>query len=153
MQPSRHWYWSRFIDIYIHQNINNSPPVPILSYSNPIYTTPPEIHSDPILPSTPWFSEWSLSFGLPHQNFVHFSPLSHACHMPWGWVLLRNKFLHSPVTSFLLGTPSNKIFRLNRLKFDLTIPLSMPCEKVNLVFPALSYFCASRVIFIITITY
>jgi hypothetical protein len=47
----------------------------------------------------PCSSEWSLSFGLPHQNHVHFSVLSHACHMSlpphspwldlpndiWGW--------------------------------------------------------------------
>jgi hypothetical protein len=43
-------------------------------------------HSDPILPSTPWSSEWSLSFGLSHQNL--FSPLP--C-MP-----------HAPPTSFAL---------------------------------------------------
>jgi hypothetical protein len=48
----------------------------------------------------------SLSFRLPHQNFVHFSPLFHACHMPrpshspwldlpndiWGWAQIM-KFL------------------------------------------------------------
>jgi hypothetical protein len=48
----------------------------------------------------PWSYEWSLSFGLSHQNLIHFSLLSHACHMPrpphspwldlpndiWGWV-------------------------------------------------------------------
>jgi hypothetical protein len=27
-------------------------------------------------------SKWSLSFGLSHQNLVHFPPLSHACHRP-----------------------------------------------------------------------
>jgi hypothetical protein len=37
----------------------------------------------------PRSSEWSLSFGLLHQNLVHFSLLSHTCHMlcpfppPW----------------------------------------------------------------------
>jgi hypothetical protein len=34
----------------------------------------PKIHCDPILPSTPWSSMWSLSFLLSHKNFVH-SPL------------------------------------------------------------------------------
>jgi hypothetical protein len=42
----------------------------------------PKIHSDPFLPSTPWSYEWSLSLGFSHQNPVHFSLLSHACHMP-----------------------------------------------------------------------
>jgi hypothetical protein len=45
-------------------------------------TNLPKIHSCPILPSTPWPFKWSLSFGLSRQNPVHFSPLSHACHMP-----------------------------------------------------------------------
>jgi hypothetical protein len=42
----------------------------------------PMIHSDPNLSSMPWSSKRSLSFGLSHQNLVHFSLLSHACHMP-----------------------------------------------------------------------
>jgi hypothetical protein len=82
----------------IHHRIHNiSPPVPILSQSNPIQTPQPislrtilipfshlrlKNHSDPIPPSTPWSSEWPLSFGLSDQNLVHFSLLSHVCHMP-----------------------------------------------------------------------
>jgi hypothetical protein len=86
-----------------HCTHNSPPPVPILSQSNPMHTPQAnlhKIHSDPILPRTPWSSEWSLSFGLSHQNLVHFSLLSHACHMPcpshspwldlrndiWGWI-------------------------------------------------------------------
>jgi hypothetical protein len=42
----------------------------------------PKIRSNSNLSSTPRSSKWSLSFGLSHQNFLHFSPLSHACHMP-----------------------------------------------------------------------
>jgi hypothetical protein len=49
-------------------------------YLEPMESTPhppppsnlPKIHSDPILPSTPRSSGWSLSFGLSHQNLVHF---------------------------------------------------------------------------------
>jgi hypothetical protein len=77
----------------VHHRIHKSPPpVPILSQLDPIYTPPanlPKIHSDPILPSTPWSSKWSLSFWLSHQNPVHIPLLSHACHMshpphsPW----------------------------------------------------------------------
>jgi hypothetical protein len=94
------------------------------------------IHSDPILPSTSWSSEWSLSFGLPHQNFVHFSPLSLRSTCPGDKYKLWSNFFHSRVTCFLLGTVNNKIFKLDGLKFDLTIPHSMPCGKGNFVFPA-----------------
>jgi hypothetical protein len=68
-----------------HSTYNSQPPVPILSQSNPIHTPQanlPKIHSDPIFLPTPWSSNWSLSFGLSRQNLVHFSLLSHACHMP-----------------------------------------------------------------------
>jgi hypothetical protein len=84
--------------------IYKSPPlVPNLSQLDPLYTPPaylPKSHSEPILPSASWFSNWSLSFWLSYQNVVHFPLLSHACHMsrpphfPWcdvlntilGWV-------------------------------------------------------------------
>jgi hypothetical protein len=77
----------------VHHHIHNSW----------IQSTPPanlpKLHSDYILPSTPWSSEWSLSFGLCRQNLAHISLLSHARHMPcpphspwhdppndiWGW--------------------------------------------------------------------
>jgi hypothetical protein len=51
-------------------------------------TPPPQpinllmVHFEPILPSTPWSFKRSFYFGLSHQNPVHVSPLSHACHMP-----------------------------------------------------------------------
>jgi hypothetical protein len=83
----------------------------------------PKIHSGPIFPPTPWSSKWSLSFGLSHQNLVHFPLLSHACYMPrpphspwldlpndiWGWAqimkLLTVQLPPFPrhVTSSLLG--------------------------------------------------
>jgi hypothetical protein len=82
-------------------------------YPEPVESTPhtpanlPKVHSGPILPSTPRFFEWSLSFGLSHQSFAHFSLLSHACHMfrpshppwfvlpndIWGWLQIM-KFLN-----------------------------------------------------------
>jgi hypothetical protein len=56
-------------------------------YPEPCESTPyppnlPKVHFDPILPSTPWSFKWLFSFGFSHQNPVHVSPLSHACHMP-----------------------------------------------------------------------
>jgi hypothetical protein len=85
-----------------HRVHNRPPPVPILSQLNPFHTPPanlPKTHSNPILPPMPRSSEWSLSFGIFHQN-VHFSLLPHAFHVPrppysnwldlpndiWGWV-------------------------------------------------------------------
>jgi hypothetical protein len=51
-------------------------------YPEPAESDLPKVNFDPILPSTPWSSKRSFSFGLSHQNPVHVSPLSHACHMP-----------------------------------------------------------------------
>jgi hypothetical protein len=85
-----------------HRTHNSPPPVPVLSQSSRIHPPQanlPKIHSDAIFSPTPWSSKWSLYFGLSHQNLVHYSLLSHACHMPcpphspwldlpndiWGW--------------------------------------------------------------------
>jgi hypothetical protein len=87
-----------------HHTHSTSPPVPILSQFNPIRTPQPNSLRSILSPSTPWFSEWSLSFGLSHQNFVQFSRISHACHIPfpphspwfelnnnmWGWLHIMN---------------------------------------------------------------
>jgi hypothetical protein len=97
-------------------------PEPVESNPHP-QANLPKIHSDPIFPRMPWSSEWSLSFGLSHQNLVHFTLLSHTCHMPrpphspWLdltclmiseneyklWSSSLCNFLHSPATSSLLG--------------------------------------------------
>jgi hypothetical protein len=70
----------------VHHRIYTCLPlVPILSQLNPVYTPSasfPKIHSYPIAPSTSRSPEWSLSFGLSHQNLAHVSLLSHACHVP-----------------------------------------------------------------------
>jgi hypothetical protein len=44
-------------------------------------------------------------------------------------------FFHSPVWLLPLGAPKNIIFKLSGLKFDLTIVHSMPCGKVQFIFP------------------
>jgi hypothetical protein len=67
-----------------HQRTHNSPP-PAVYVANWIHSTPPanlpEIHSDPILPSTSRSSEWCLSFVLSHQNLYTFlsSPMRVTC--------------------------------------------------------------------------
>jgi hypothetical protein len=51
---------------------------------DPLYNPPaslPKSYSDPILPSMPWSSKWSLSFWCSHQNPIHF-PLSWVPHVP-----------------------------------------------------------------------
>jgi hypothetical protein len=101
-------------------------------YPDPVESSPhppanlPKIHSDPILPSTPWSSKWSLSFRLSHQNLLHFSLISLACHMPcpphppwldppndiWEWVQTM-KFLIVQLYPFSSHHPSFvKIFPL-----------------------------------------
>jgi hypothetical protein len=70
----------------VHQHVRRSlPPVPTLSQVNPLCTFPanlPKIHSNPILLYMSQSVELFLSFGLSLQNYLHFSVLSHACHMP-----------------------------------------------------------------------
>jgi hypothetical protein len=86
-------------------------------YPEPGESTP---HPQPIslrsilIPSTPWSFKWFFSFGLSHQNPVHVSPLSLACHMPrpphspwfhlpnniWWWV----QIMQLPVVVFALQT-------------------------------------------------
>jgi hypothetical protein len=115
------------------------PPVPILSQLHPVPTTSSnflKIHLNIILPSTSWFSQRSLYLRLPYQHPVHTSILPHKrATCPANLIrldfatrtilgkeytsfssLLRS-FLHSPVTSSLLG--SNTL--LNTPKSDIKI--------------------------------
>jgi hypothetical protein len=66
---------------YLQQQVTGPYPEPTEFTLHPRANLP-KIHSDPILPSTPPSSEWSLSFGLSHQNPVHMSLLSHTRHTP-----------------------------------------------------------------------
>jgi hypothetical protein len=73
-------------------------PIPVPTTSTPHSPPPPGdlpgLFSEPILPSTRRSSDCSLSSGLSHQNLVHFSLLSHACHMPYTpqypWLLAKH---------------------------------------------------------------
>jgi hypothetical protein len=111
--------------------------VPILSQLNPLRTARqanlPNIHSDPTISSTTRSSEWSLSFGLSHQNLLHFSLLSYMCHMTCPphslWFDLLNEIWRSmqimnllivqlyPLTSYFIPltskySPHNPVFKL-----------------------------------------
>jgi hypothetical protein len=104
---------------------NCSPPVSILSQPNLVHTPTfhfLEIHSNIILPPMPGFPQWSLSLRFPHQNPIQASllPARDTCHAHLilldfiirttlgeeyrSWSSSLWSFLHSPVTSSLLGT-------------------------------------------------
>ena len=115
------------------------PPVPVPSQLDPVH--PPtshfgNIHLNIILPSMPGSPKWSLSLRFLHQNPVYTSPLPHTRYMPAHLILLdfitrtilgeqyRSfssplcSFLHSPVTSSLLGLHKAKAnFRKKKENF------------------------------------
>ena len=102
------------------------PPVPILNQLDPVHTLTShflKIHLNIILPSTPGYPTWSLSFRFPYQNPIYM-PLLYPIRSTCSANLIRLdfitrkvfgekyrslssslcSFLHSPVTSSLLGS-------------------------------------------------
>ena len=113
------------LDPNVRFRIYKCPPtVPILSQLDPVHTPTShflKIHLNIILPSTPGSPKWSLSPRFPHQNPVYTSSLPHTCYMLRPLFFLDfitrkilceeykslsssfYSFLHSPITSSLLG--------------------------------------------------
>jgi hypothetical protein len=128
-----------------HYRIHNSPPtVSILSQPNPVHTPTLhfiKIHPNIILPSTPGSPQWSLSLRFSHPNPIHASLLPHPRCMPQpcqfldfntrtilgeeyrSWRSLWS-YLHSPVTSSLLGPNILNTLFWNNLRLSCSLNIS-----------------------------
>ena len=106
------------------------PPAPILSQVNPAHSPIPlPEYLNIILPSTPWSSEWSLSFRFPHQNPVDTSSVPHTCYM------------RRPSHSSTFYHPNNIGWGVQIIKFLIVYFSPLPCYLAPLrqIFPSAQF--------------
>ena len=140
-----------------HSQVPATCPCPKAAQSSPYPNIPlPEDPSNIILPSTPGSPKWSFSLRFPHQNPVYASanPIRATCpvHLIHFDLIARTvlyrslssslySFLHSPVTSSLLGpnillnTLFSKILSLRSsltMSYQVSHPYKTSCKIVVL---------------------
>jgi hypothetical protein len=123
----------RDITLYIHRDITTAGHRSLTWASRIQFTHPANlqnIHLIRYFHLSVGFTSGIFPSGFPTKTLYTSLPCPMRSTWPGDEYKLRSNFLHPPVTSFLLGTSRNILYKLSGLQFDLSIPHAMAYEKV-----------------------